>query len=118
MKGAVERVYKALDAEADRKLAVLKDKLAERQADIRVDRESGSWAIPRNLAKSIADEVFDTLSGRTGQGTRPDFITIKARGPLKERTFNIEDLFQSSNGRAVEDYLEHDVEHVPGAIPV
>jgi hypothetical protein len=39
MKGAVERVYKALDAEADRKLAVLKDKLNERQADIRVDRE-------------------------------------------------------------------------------
>ncbi|MCK1367615.1 hypothetical protein [Bradyrhizobium sp. 62] len=39
-------------------------------------------------------------------------MTIKARGPLKERTFNIQDLFQASNGRAVEDYLEHDVEHV------
>ncbi|PDT71741.1 hypothetical protein CO683_00855 [Bradyrhizobium ottawaense] len=112
MKGAVERVYKALDAEADRKLAVLKDKLNERQADIRVDRESRFLGDPKELARSIADEVFDTLSGRTGQGTRPDFLTIKARGPLKERTFNIEDLFQSSNGRAVEDYLEHDVEHV------
>jgi hypothetical protein len=66
---------------------------------------------PKELAKSIADEVFDTLTGRTGQGVA-DFMTIKARGPLKERTFNIQDLFQASNGRAVEDYLEHDVEHV------
>jgi hypothetical protein len=112
MKGAVARVYKALDAEADRKIAVLKDKLNERQADIRVDRESRFLGDPKELARSIADEVFDTLSGRAGQGTRNDFLTIKARGPLKERTFNIEDLFQASNGRSVEDYLEHDVEHV------
>jgi hypothetical protein len=111
MKGAVERVYKALDAEADRKLAILKDKLNERQADIRVDRESRFVGDPKELGRQIADEVFDTLTGRTG-GVRPDFITIKARGPLKERTFNIEDLFRSSNGRAVEDYLEHDVEQV------
>jgi len=111
MKGAVERVYKALDAEADRKVAILKDKLKEREADIRVDRESRFVGDPKELGRSIADEVFDTLTGRTG-GVRPGFITIKARGPLKERTFNIEDLFQSSNGRAVEDYLEHDVEHV------
>jgi hypothetical protein len=112
MKGAVERVYKALDAEADRKIAVLKDKLNERQADIRVDRESRFLGDPKELAKSIADEVFDTLTGRTGNGVRNDFLTIKARGPLKERTFNIQDLFRASNGRAVEDYLEHDVEHV------
>jgi hypothetical protein len=111
MKGAVERVYKALDAEADRKIAILKDKLAERQADIRVDRESRFVGDPKELGRQIADEVFDTLTGRTG-GVRPDFITVKARGPLKERTFNIEDLFRSSNGRAVEDYLEHDVEQV------
>jgi hypothetical protein len=111
MKGAVERVYKALDAEADRKLAILKDKLNERQADIRVDRESRFVGDPKELGRNIADEVFDTLTGRTG-GARPDFITVKARGPLKERTFNIEDLFRSSNGKGVEDYLEHDAEVV------
>jgi hypothetical protein len=112
MRSAVERVYKALDAEADRKIAVLKDKLNERQTDIRVDRESRFLGDPKELSRSIADEVFDTLSGRSGHSVRNDFLTVKARGPLKERTFNIEDLFQSSNGRAVEDYLEHDVEHV------
>jgi hypothetical protein len=112
MRSAVERVYKALDAEADRKIAVLRDKLNERQTDIRVDRESRFLGDPKELSRSIADEVFDTLSGRSGHSVRNDFLTVKARGPLKERTFNIEDLFQSSNGRAVEDYLEHDVEHV------
>lgn len=112
MKGAVERVYKALDAEADRKATLLRQKLSEREADIRVDRESRFVGDPKELGKSIADEVFDTLTGRTGGGVRNDFLTIKARGPLKERTFNIQDLFQASNGRAVEDYLEHDVEQV------
>jgi hypothetical protein len=111
LKGAVERVYKALDAEADIKIAVLKQKLSEREAATRLDRESRFLDDPKELGRGIADEVFDTLTGRSG-GVRPDFITIKARGPLKERTFNIHDLFQASNGRSVEDYLEHDVEHV------
>jgi hypothetical protein len=112
LKGAVDRVFKALDAEAEGKIASLKAKLAEREAEIRLERESRFLDNPQELARSIADEVFDTLTGRTGTGVRPEFITIKARGPLKERTFNIADLFQASNGRAVEDYLEHDVEHV------
>jgi hypothetical protein len=112
MKGAVERVYKALDAEADRKAAILKQKLSEREADIRTERDSRFLDDPKELSKSIADEVFDTLTGRNGDDIRSGFITIKARGPLKERTFNIQDLFQASNGRAVEDYLEHDVEKV------
>ena len=64
------------------------------------------------VSKQIADEVFDALTGRAGVGARPEFITIKARGPLKERTFHIPDLFVGANGRAVEDYLEHDVEQV------
>lgn len=65
-----------------------------------------------DLSRQISDEVFDALTGRAGVGARPDFITVKARGPLKERTFNIPDLFTASNGRAVENYLEHDVEQV------
>jgi len=112
MKGAVERVYKAMDAEADRKAAILKDKLTEREADIRADRESRFVGDPQELGRGIADEVFNTLTGRNGGGVRNDFITIKARGPMKERTFDIEDLFRSANGRGVEDYLEHNVEEV------
>lgn len=111
MKGAVERVYKALDAESDRKIAALKDRLLQRETDARVEREARFVGDPKELGRSIADEVFDALTGRTGTN-RPAFITVKSRGPLKERTFNIPDLFQSANGRSVENYLEHDVEHV------
>ena len=63
-------------------------------------------------ARQIADEVFDTLTGRSGTGNMPQFITIKSRGPMKERTFNIPDLFRGTNGRGVEDYLESDIEKV------
>jgi hypothetical protein len=105
MKSAVGRVYKALDAEADRKIAALKDRLNERQADARVERESRFIGDPKELSREIADEVFDSLTGRTGEGPRPEFITIKARGPLKERTFNIPD-------ELVEDFLESDVDVV------
>lgn len=106
MKGAVERVYKALDAEADRKIAALKDRLNEREADIRVDRESRFLGEPKEMARDVANEVFNTLTGKTvDAGARPEFITVKARGPLKERTFNIPD-------HLVEDFLESDVEHV------
>ncbi len=95
---------------AERSAKLKDDALREYQAERRIERESRFSG--KDAAKDIASEVFDTLSGRSGQGPRPDFITIKARGPLKERTFDIPDLFTASNGRAVEDYLEHDVEHV------
>lgn len=112
MKGAVQRVYQAMDAEADRKIAALKDRLMERDVDARVEREARYVGDPKQLARDIANEVFDTMTGRSGSGPRPEFLTIKARGPLKERTFNIPDLFRAANGKGVEDYLEHDVEAV------
>jgi hypothetical protein len=105
MRGAVERVYKALDAEADRKIAALRDRLSEREADAMAEREARFIGDPKELSREIADEVFDSLTGRAGEGPRPEFITIKARGPLKERTFNIPD-------DLVEDFLESDVDVV------
>ncbi|MBO9380020.1 hypothetical protein GG804_24950 [Sphingomonas histidinilytica] len=59
-------------------------------------------------ARQIADEVFDTLTGRgvTGSGSSlPEYITPITRGPLKERTFNIPD-------RLVESFLESNVVEV------
>jgi hypothetical protein len=101
----------AFDRETAEKVAKLKDDaLREFQVARRIEREDRFEA--KDAARQVANEVFDTMTGRAGQGVRPDFITIKARGPLKERTFDIHDLFKSSNGRAVEDYLEHDVEKV------
>lgn len=56
----------------------------------------------------IADEVFNKLTGRGGDFSF-DFqrVTVSARGPLKERTFNIPD-------RLVRPWLDMDVERVGG----
>lgn len=78
----------------------LRDYLSKREAER--DERFGD---PTGSANDVADEVFNTLTGRTSEGVRPEFITIKARGPLKERTFNIPD-------ELVERWLESDVDLV------
>ena len=107
VKGVIKRVYQALDAEADNKIAALKKTLHDRETDARVERDARMFDNPTEAGRAIADEVFNTLTGRTdlADGTRPEFITIKARGPLKERTFNIPDAL-------VERWLESDIDLV------
>lgn len=105
LKGMMSRVYEAMEKEADARIKRTRAKLAERQATIAQDRESRFLGDERELGRQIADEVFNTLTGRVEAGMRPEFMTIKARGPLKERTFNIPDSL-------VEDFLEHDVDLV------
>lgn len=95
---------------AEREAKLKGEKLIEYQVERRIER---SARFDEDHAQDIADDVFNTLTGKTIDGSvRPDFITVKARGPLKERTFSIPDLFVASNGRSVEKYLEHDVEVV------
>lgn len=52
----------------------------------------------------IVTSIYNQLTGR-GDTAAPRDLVPTARGPLKERTFNIPD-------RLVEDFLEHDVELV------
>jgi hypothetical protein len=105
IKGMVKRVYQAMDAEADRKIAKIKQELVERQSKIDEEREVQFKGDVNEMGRDIANEVFDTLTGRSAEGVRPEFITVKARGPLKERTFNIPD-------ELVERWLESDIEQV------
>lgn len=70
-----------------------------------IDPANKAGANFSQAAREIADEVFDKLTGRTTDTVRPEFITITARGPLKERTFNIPD-------ELIERWLEHDVDIV------
>jgi hypothetical protein len=83
--------------------------VAESDADFLVRRkfERAEQFDDLNLkASEIAEEVFNKLTGKVVEpGTRPEFITIIARGPLKERTFNIPD-------NLVEQFLENDVERI------
>lgn len=106
VKGMVSRVFKAMDTEADQKIASLRAKHSEVETAARIERESRFEGNGKEMARDVSNEVFNTLTGKTvDAGARPEFITVKARGPLKERTFNIPD-------HLVEDFLESDVEHV------
>ncbi|HXI76106.1 MAG TPA: hypothetical protein VNH21_03165 [Steroidobacteraceae bacterium] len=58
-----------------------------------------------DMAREIADTAYNTLTGRTESGVRPEFMSVGTRGPMKDRTFNIPD-------ELIEDFLEHDIDHV------
>ena len=101
----IPRWREAFDAETSKKSAKLKnEKLTEYLADRRLERDArfGDDLATRSMSDDIANEVFNKLTGRASEGTRPEFITITSRGPLKERTFNIPD-------ELVERWLESDV---------
>jgi hypothetical protein len=103
-KGIVKRVYDAMNARDDRRLEDLRAKLKEREAESRVDHEA-RFGDPNGHAREIADDVFNKLTGKSIEGPLPEFVTVNARGPLKERTFNIPDA-------RVERWLESDAELV------
>jgi hypothetical protein len=59
-------------------------------------------------ANDIANDVFDKITGRgatSSESATPEYMTPLARGPMKDRTFNVPDLL-------IEDYLEHNVRSV------
>lgn len=95
----------AFDKDTIAKTAKLKDDaLRDFQVERRIEREA-MFGDVKGAGRSVANEVFDTLTGKTTTSVRPEFITITARGPLKERTFNIPD-------ELVEEFLESDVDLV------
>lgn len=63
-------------------------------------------------ANGIAEHIYNTFTGRTEAGIRPEFVQITTRGPMKDRTFHIPDLYTSPVHGAIEDFLEHDVKEV------
>lgn len=72
----------------------------------KVKQEIPDFVSPEDRAdyvKGIVDDIFSQLTGRANQGMPSYDMTMSARGPLKERTFNIPD-------HLVEDFLEHDIE--------
>lgn len=95
----------AFDKDTIAKTAKLKDDaLRDFQVERRIEREA-MFGDVKGAGRSVANNVFDTLTGKTPTSVRPEFITITARGPLKERTFNIPD-------ELVEEFLESDVDLV------
>lgn len=58
-----------------------------------------------DYVSSIADDIYNTITGRNVDGDIPRDIVAAVRGPLKERTFNIPD-------SEIEEFLESNVEAV------
>lgn len=72
----------------------------------KIKQEIPDFLSPEDRAdyvKGIVDDIFTQLTGRANQGMPSYDMTMAARGPLKERTFNIPD-------HLIEDFLEHDIE--------
>lgn len=72
----------------------------------KVKQEIPDFVSPDDRAdyvKGIVDDIFDQLTGRAKQGMPSYDMVMAARGPLKERTFNIPD-------ELIEEFLEHDIE--------
>jgi hypothetical protein len=96
--GAVPRVLNEMDRA---RIAKLDAKSAEAG---RGGIEFVSDADRADYINGIVSDVFNQLTGRGGATTNFHPV-MSARGPLKERTFNIPD-------HLVEDFLEHDIEVV------
>lgn len=87
---------KLKDAELAQYLAKRAGERDERFGDAAAIRESG---------REVADNVFNTLTGKAPSVQRPEFAKVGVRGPLKERTFSIPD-------ELVEEFLEDDIDQV------
>lgn len=106
MKDIVSKVNRVL-ADFDRKaIAALEKKIEDALAKHREDFPDFVNAADRqSYVQEIADDIFNTITGRNADGDLPRDIVAAKRGPLKERTFNIPDAM-------IEDFLESDVEAV------
>jgi hypothetical protein len=85
-------------------LKVKADRLEPMQP--KVKQEIPEFVSPEDRAdyvNTIVDDIFNQLTGRARQGMPSYDMVMAARGPLKERTFNIPD-------DLIEDFLEQDIE--------
>lgn len=103
-KGIVRRyiAQEVRNAEIRNELAALDPKFADGANDLpgfmnEADR--------RSYVDEIVDNIYNTITGRNADGDIPRDIVATARGPLKERTFQIPD-------EMIEEFLESNVEAV------
>lgn len=99
-----------LDRRADEDIAKVRTKITELEGEARIprdlleEREAGSFAA---YIDDVVDSVTSKVLGRAASESAPLPPGVRAnlRGPLKERTFHIQD-------RIIEDWLEDDIEVV------
>lgn len=95
--------------------SILKEWLG-RQVDNAKAKDGGELlaAERRSYVDEIANSVFDKITGRAIDGMPISIggISLATRGPLKERTLSIPDLYKTADGKSFEKYLIDDVEEV------
>lgn len=79
--------------------------------------KSGGELLPaeiKSYVDEIANAVFDKITGRGFDGLPVAMggVKLTARGPLKERTLSIPDLYKTADGLSFEKFLVDDVEEV------
>jgi len=85
-------------------LKVKADRLEPMQPKVKTEiPEFLSPADRQDYINDIVDDIFNQLTGRAQQGMPSYDMVMSARGPLKERTFNIPD-------ELIEEFLERDIE--------
>lgn len=106
VKAMVRNVTEAMNARDNARIAELNKKIKEIEAEARISEEArfADDGTEDLYVDEIVDSVFAKITGREGLDV-PHNITVAARGPLKERTFNIPD-------ELIEEFLESDVELV------
>lgn len=103
MKDIASRVNRVLDDLDRERIARLNASMQE--GERRGTGDFVSDADREAYLDEIVDEIYDKVTGRVYDGDVPTDIKIAARGPLKERSFNIPDLH-------IEKFLESDIEFV------
>lgn len=103
MRGLTERVNRVLD-DLDRQ------RIADLNAKMQDTGRRGATDFLNDLDREdylseLVDEIYDKVTGRGFDGSLPTDFKIAARGPLRERTFNIPD-------KLIEKFLDSDVEFV------
>jgi hypothetical protein len=108
LKGFVRRISQALD-NADRsrmdELRRIKRDLESRIVELRPAPDDRLAGMQRDAdVEEVVESIFNKITGRgdVPQGENPFRIVANSRGPLKDRTFNIEDA-------KIEKFLESDV---------
>src|SRR5690606_22129956 len=89
MKDMAARVNRVLDDLDRERIARLNASLQETER-----RGFGDFlndADREDYLNELVEEIYDKVTGRTYDGALPTDLKIGARGPLKERTFNIPD---------------------------
>jgi len=111
--GDLVRKMKTSSPEAAKaRIADIEGRIGRIEADYRARTIEGLDADRgyEGYVTAAVDQIYAKLGG-VMEADVPEGIVSDIRGPLKDRTLHIDDLFEA-NGTKVEDFIEMDLEHI------